>query len=151
MAAGPFVLHDNFIDYLGRGVVNLGSDTFRMALCDSSSNVADTSVDSFSSVTGELAAANGYAAGGELLSGVTWTESAGVGAFSCNSVVWTAAGGSVGARYAVIYDASVSSPVANPVVAHVLLDDAPADVVASDGNTLTVEIGGSGVFSLSRA
>lgn len=50
---------------------------------------------------------------------------------------WTASGGSITARYAVIYE------VGGDVLAFVLLDNAPADVTATDGNPLTIDSDGT--------
>ena len=46
------------------------------------------------------------------------------------------------ARFAVIYE------VGGIVVCYCLLDSAPADVTATDGNTLTVTMNASGVFTV---
>lgn len=56
--------------------------------------------------------------------------------------VWTASGGSIVARYAVLYE------VGGNVLAYCLLDSAPADVTATTGNTLTFTINASGVATL---
>ena len=56
--------------------------------------------------------------------------------------VWTASGGSIVARFAVIYE------VAGNVLCYCLLDSTPADVTATDGNTLTVGANGATVFTL---
>jgi hypothetical protein len=56
--------------------------------------------------------------------------------------VWTAAGGSITARFAVLYE------VAGDVLCYCLLDSTPADVTATDGNTLTVAFNASGIFTL---
>ena len=56
--------------------------------------------------------------------------------------VWTASGGSIVARFAVIYKS------AGNVLCYCLLDSTPADVTATTGNTLTVAAHASGVFTL---
>lgn len=56
--------------------------------------------------------------------------------------VWTASGGSITARFAVIYE------VSGNVLCYCLLDSTPADVTATTGNTLTVAAHSSGVFTL---
>jgi hypothetical protein len=149
MAADAWVLHDKAKEYLGDGTIDLDNDTFKMALFLSTSNIATTTIDALATATNEHSNANGYTTGGETLTSVTWTEaSAGVMRFDCDNVVWTASGGSITARFAGIYDDTVSSPVADPILCHSLLDNAPADVQATDGNTYTVSINASGVFTL---
>ena len=62
--------------------------------------------------------------------------------------VFTASGGSIVCRFAVIDDDTVSSPVTDPLVCFSLLDNAPADVTATDTNTLTIAMNASGIFTL---
>ena len=56
------------------------------------------------------------------------------------AVSWTASGGSIVARFAVLYE------VSGDVLAYCLLDSTPADVTTTAGNTLTISAGN--VFSL---
>lgn len=147
MAADAWVLHDSAKEYMGDGTVDLDGHTFKVILLASTSNIATTSVNAYSTVTNELSTANGYTSGGQTLTGVTWTNSSGTITFDCNDPVWTASGGSITARFAAIIDDTVTTPVADPVIAHCLLDNAPADVTATDGNTFTVQINASGVFA----
>lgn len=146
MAVGEWLVHDKTKKYIGDKTVDLSSDTFIMALCSSSSNAGTLSIDALSTLTNELSG-NGYSR--QTLTGVSWTESAGVATFDCDSTVFTASGGDIVARYAVIFDDSVSSPVAKPIVASCLLDNAPGDVTATDGNTFTVKPHANGLFTVS--
>jgi len=57
-------------------------------------------------------------------------------------LVWTASGGSITARFAVIYES------AGDVLLYCLLDDTPADVTATSGNTLTLALAVQGIFTL---
>ena len=147
MAADAWVLHDKFKLYLGDGTADMDADAFKMALALSTSNIATTSVNALSTVTNEHANGNGYLTGGAAVSTPTWTESSGTITFDCADQVWTASGGSIVARFAFIYDDTITTPVADPVVCHSLLDNSPADVTATDGNTLTITINASGVFT----
>lgn len=147
MAADAWVIHNKFKEYMGDGTVDLDADTFNMILLLSTSNIATTSVDGYAAVTNEVATANGYTQGGVVVA-ATWVESAGTVTFDCDNGVWTASGGSITARFAAIYDDTVAAPVADPVMCHSLLDNTPQDVTATDGNTFTVQISASGVFSL---
>lgn len=146
-AASAWVLHDKFKEYQGDGTIDMDADAFKMALALSTSNIATTSINGYAAVTNEHANANGYTTGGEAVASPTWIESSGTVTFDCADQVWTASGGSLVARYAFIYDDTVTTPVADPVVCHSLLDSAPADITATDGNTLTIAIHASGVFS----
>ena len=151
MAAGTFVIHDKFKEYMGDGAVDLDADTFKMALFQSTSNVATTSINALATATNEVAGGTGYTAGGVALTSVTWTESGGTVTFDAADMTnaWTASTGSIVARFGVIYDDTVTTPVADPIVAHFLLDSTPADVTTTDGNTLTINFNALGIFTIS--
>lgn len=116
-----------------------GTGSFKMALFLSTSNIGASST-TYAALTGEVANANGYTTGGVAitlsLSGTTTVTVAGT---NCS---WTASGGSITARFAVIYT------VSGHVLCYCLLDSTPADVTVTTGNILTVQINASGVFTL---
>lgn len=154
MAAGKWKLYQTAKDYIGDGTFDLDDGTnWKMALFLSTSN-ANTlggTNDVYGDLTNEHSNANGYTTGGQALTGVTWVQSAGTVTFDCDNPVWTASGGSITARFAVIYkDATVNS-IVKPLLCVCLLDTTPADVTATTGNTLTITINASGVFTLSGA
>lgn len=144
MAADAWVLHDAFKERMADGTLDLDNDAFKLALFTSSSNAATTSVNDFASLTNEVSG-NGYTAGGNTLTGVTWAQTGGTATFDSSNTVFTASGGSITARFAVIYD---NTDVNKTVVAHSLLDNTPADVTATDGNTLTITMHANGIFTL---
>lgn len=139
MAAGSWTLTNTGRTSLLDGTFDIDSDTWKMALFLSTSNLGAAST-TFAGVTNEHAAANGYTAGGNAitlsLSGTTTVT------VDCTDEVWTASGGPITARYAAIYE------VGGNILAYCLLDNTPADVTATDGNTLTVAIHANGVFTL---
>lgn len=148
MAADAWLVHDKIKEYIGNKVVDFDADNFRLNLFLVGSNIATLSTDAKSTWDNEHATANGYPANGNVLSTPTWTESSGTITFDAVDNVFTASSGSIVARFAGIQDDSVASPVADPVVCHSLLDNGPADVTATDGNTLTIEMNASGIFTL---
>jgi len=121
------------------GTFDFDTDTFKMALFLSTSNIGASST-TYAGVTNEHSNANGYTTGGVAitisLSGTTTVT------VDSTDAVWTASGGSITARFAVVYE------VSGNVVCYCLLDSTPADVTATTGNTLTVTISASGVFQL---
>lgn len=154
MAAGAWKVYDFAKKYLGDGTIDLDLTTnWKMALFLSSSNANTLSVGTgiFGDLTNQHANANGYTTGGVALTGIAWTRSSSTLTFDCDNALWTASGGSIVARFAVIYkDATVNS-IVQPLLCVTLLDTTPADVTVTTGNTLTVTIHASGVFTLTGA
>jgi hypothetical protein len=149
MAAGNWILYDTTRLNIGNSVMDMDNDTFRIILCDNTNTgITASSLSYYSDVTTELSTANGYTAGGEALTSVTWTYSGFTATFDSANKQWTAAGGSIGAQYAVIYDHTSSN---SELVCHCLLDTTPSLVTATDGNTFTVAMNASGIFTLSGA
>jgi len=143
MAAGAWTFVDGARANMINGTFDIDSDTFKMALFSSTSNLS-TSSTTFAGVSNEHAAVNGYSAGGKPIT-LTVTGTTTVTVDIDTDPVWTANGGSITARYACIYE------VGGNVLCFCLLDSTPADVTATDGNTLTVAADASGVFTLADA
>ena len=142
MAATAWTMHDDFLHRLGMGSLDLESDTLRMALFQATSNAETQSVGDYGDLTNEVANGNGYATGGITLTGVTWSESNGASTLDVGDVTWTASGGSIAAKIAVIYDDTDDDKT---VICHSTLD--PATINITDGNFLTVQINAAGVFT----
>lgn len=139
MAAGSWTFTNAGRTSLLNGDFDIDSDSFKMALFLSTSNIGSGST-TYAGLTNEHSNANGYTTGGKALtmslSGTTTVT------VDCDDQTWTASGGSITARFAVIYE------VSGKVLCYCLLDSTPADVTATDGNTLTVQINASGIFTL---
>jgi hypothetical protein len=153
MAAGKFKLFDLAKKYIGDGTHDLDDTTnWKIALFASTSNANTLSVGTniFGDLTNELTTANGYTAGGVALTGITWTNSAGTISFACSNAVWTATGGSITARFAVIYRNATVNGIVKPLLCVCLLDTTPADVTATTGNTFTITMPAA-LFTLSGA
>ena len=144
MAADAWIVHDKAKQKMFNGTLDMDNDAFVMRLYSSASNAATTSVSDATTLTNELATANGYTAGGAAITTPSVTESAGTTTYDVDDVVWTASGGSIAARFAVIVDTTATP---DEVVAHCLLDNTPADVTATDGNTFTIQMHANGVFA----
>lgn len=154
MAAGKWKLYDLAKKYLADGTLDLDLTTnWKLALFLSTSNANTLSVGTgvYGDLTNEHANANGYTTGGATLAGITWTNSSGTITFDCADPVFTASGGSITARFAVIYKDATVNTIVKPLLCVSLLDTTPADVTATTGNTLTIAMNGSGIFTLSGA
>ena len=104
---------------------------------------SDITHETLSDITNELSG-NGYAR--QTITGVAFTEPvAGTWRWDANNPVFTASGGSIVARTWWIFDDTPTSP-ADPLFCYGLLDNTPADVTTTDGNTLTVTLNASGIY-----
>lgn len=153
MAADAWVVHDKAIEYMGDGTIDLDGDSFKLILLLSTSNIATTSINGYAAVTNEHATANGYTQGGITLTTPTWVESSGTLTFDSADMTdaWTASGGSIVCRFAAIFDDTVTTPVADPILAHCLLDNNPADITTTTGNTFSINMHANGIFTSARA
>jgi hypothetical protein len=141
MPAGDWTFTNAGRTSLLNGTFDIDSDTWRMALFQSTSNIGASST-TYAGLTNEVANANGYTIGGIAIT-LTLAGTTTVTVDISTDPVWTASGGSITARFAVIYELSGN------VLCYCLLDNTPADVTATSGNTLTVAANASGVFTLS--
>lgn len=145
MTAGTWTFPNGARTNLLNGTFDIDSDTWRVALVTSSSNIG-SSTTTWAGVTNEVAQANGYTTGGVPVTLAIGGTTSPTATFVTNPS-WTASGGSITARYAVLYE------LGGNVMCYVLLDNTPADVVTTNGNSLTIDGDGtpSPIFTLSFA
>jgi hypothetical protein len=141
MAAGAWTFTSAGRTDLLNGTFDLDTDTFLVALFLSTSNIGAAST-TYAGLTNEHANANGYTTGGFSLGALTLAGTTTVTVDDPADAVWTASGGSIIARFAVIYESG------GRVLCYCLLDSTPADVTATTGNTLTLAFNASGIFTL---
>lgn len=139
MAAGTWTFTNNAKTKLSTGTF-LDADTYKIALFLSTSNIGASST-TYAGVTNEHANGNGYTTGGNAVT-LSRSGTSTVTFDATDPTAWTASGGSIVARFAVLYE------VGGDVICYCLLDSTPADVTATAGNTLTLTIHASGVFTL---
>ncbi len=154
MAAGKWKWYEAAKRDYANGLHDFDSHTFRIGLFLSTSNANDLTLTNayLADFTNQHAAANGYtqvAEGAGKLVTITTAQASGTVTFDeTTNPVWTASGGSIIARFAVIFNDSHAS---NQAVCVCLMDTTPADITATNGNTLTITINVSGLFTLSGA
>jgi hypothetical protein len=142
-AAGKWTFTNTALTNLLNGTFDLDSDSYKMALFLSTSDIGATST-TYAGVTNEHANANGYTTGGIAIT-LTLAGTTTVTIDIQTDPTWTASGGSIVARYAAIYE------VGGNVLCYCLLDASPADVTTTTGNTFTVAAHASGVATVTSA
>jgi type IV pilus biogenesis protein CpaD/CtpE len=119
---------------------NLGSDTLKVML----TNTAPIAANAVKADITEIAAGNGYAAGGAQATQVSSSQSSGTYTLKLNNVTFTASAGSIGPfRYCVLYN---STPVAGNLIGYY---DYGTALTITAGNSFQVQFDGTnGVLQL---
>jgi len=150
-AAGKWKMYEQAKLDLANGLIDFDTHSFKINLYLSTSN-ADTltqaTINELSDITNQVATAFGYTQNTKEITLTTANAAGTITVDETSNPVWTASGGSITARFAVIYDDTHASDL--PVFV-CLLDTAPADVTATDTNTFTININASGLISLAGA
>lgn len=152
MAASAWRAYREFKTALGLKLINLETDTIKCALFLSTSNCGDVALATaqYATLTAQHAnqGAPGYVTGGQTAA-TTCTGSGGTTTFDVtDNPVWTATGGSITARFAVLYS---DTAINKDLIAYCLLDATPADVTATVSNTFTITIHTSGALTIAGA
>ncbi len=154
MAAGAIIIPNKAkLNFFNATDTLNPANTFKLALLTSAwtPDNGDTGNEVFADVSAnEIAAGNGYTAGGAALSSISVTQAGGTVKFTSGAVQWTAAGGNIPAwRRGVIYAVGTFNGKLNPIVGHFLGDSTPADIPATTtGNTLTVTPNAAGLLTV---
>ncbi len=99
---------NQFVEDLAKKVHNLDTDTLKVAL----SNVAPVATNAVLADITEIAAGNGYSAGGSAAVFVSGAQTSGTYKLVLSNVTFTASGGSIATfRYAVLYNSTPGSPL----------------------------------------
>jgi len=97
---------NDFVEQIGKAIHDLdGTHTLKVML----TNTAPLATNSVKTDLTEIAAGNGYTAGGTATT-PTWSETSGTAKLVCTDVVFTASGGTIGPfQYAVLYNDTAAS------------------------------------------
>lgn len=151
MAAGKWKVYAAAKEAIATGAIDLDNDSFKinLYLSTSNANTLDSgTISQLANITNQVSTGNGYTQDTKAVT-ITVAEAAGtVTVDETTNPSWTASGGSITARFAVIYDDTHANDMPLCVC---LLDTSPADVTATDGNTFTITMNESGIFTISGA
>jgi len=137
-------LFGNFAGSLGKKEQQLLNDTIKVMLCTNLYTPDQDAHDYKNDVTNEVAAGNGYTAGGATLGGKTLTYDgpSNTWKFDANDVVWSAS--TITARYAVLYDDTPATDATKPLIGYL---DFGQDLSSSAGN-FTITWATEGIFTI---
>jgi hypothetical protein len=151
MAAGKWKMYESAKLAWADGLIDFDTHAFKINLYLSTSN-ADTltaaTIAQLSDITNQVATNFGYTQDTKAVTITTANSSGTITVDETTNPVWTASGGSITARFAVIWDDDHANDI--PVFV-CLLDTAPADVTATDGNTFTITMPATGLVTLTGA
>lgn len=145
MAATAWTLFNKAKKKIGNGTIQLGTNVLKMQLHTSAAVGFTTTslISTAASVTGEVAAGNGYATGGQTLASVTWTTGASAGQYRLNSgnPIWTATGGNIAnIKFGLIKNSAGQALCWSKLTT--------AQFTLTINNTLTVQMAAAGIFTL---
>lgn len=121
---------------IARKVHDFNADTLKAML----TNVAPVATNAVKADITEIAAGNGYVAGGVALTGVSATQVSGTLTVACADPSFTASGGSIAtARYVVFYDDTPATPL-KPLIGWY---DYGSAFTLAVGETLLVDLPGN--------
>src|SRR6187455_3815998 len=143
MATAAFVKYNAFIDEMSKGGHNLQTPpALKLALTNTAPNAASDTVWN-TTVAPAPAAANGYPAGGNTLTGVVGATAGGIFKLTITDTVFTATAGGIGPfRYVILYNVTAG----NKVIGYY---DNAASITLADTDTFTTDFDATnGVFTI---
>ena len=121
MAANAWKKYETFPERMGDSTIDMDDDSFKCALLTSTYTPSASGDAVWADISGdEIGSGTGYTTGGFAIT-QTWAHSTGTTTFDSDNPNWTASGGSITARTAVIYDVIATPAPVNPLVCWSLL------------------------------
>ena len=137
--------YGKFLNSLMQKLIDVDSDSIKVALLSSSYTPDLDNHDFFDDVTAYQVTGTGYTAGGLAVTGklLSYNSSTNTWTFDFDDPSWTIVG-ALTARYAVVYDATPSTDANRPLM---FLIDLGENKTATDG-TFKLTIAGTGLFTI---
>lgn len=121
-----------FVQDIGRKVHNLNTDVLK----DMLTNTIPVNTNTVDGNLTEIAAGNGYTAGGGTISANAYSQTAGTATLSGGNVVFTASGAVGPFRYAVAYNSTGGGVATHPLIGWW---DYGSSISLANGETFTVD------------
>lgn len=148
MAATAWALYNKAKKKIGNGTIALDAGIYRLALHNSASNASVATLSLWTSVNNEISATGGYVR--KSITNRIWTtgSSAAQYKFDGDDVIFTASGAALGGVNGIKYGVIATSTSAGGGHALCWSKLSTAAFSVSSGNTLTVQMNASGIFTL---
>jgi len=127
------------------GTIDLDAPDLRVLLTTSAYTPDAANHDYVSDITHEVAGGTGYARYA-LVAEAKSEPTAGTWMLDSDDPTWTASGGSIVARYWVLYSFDGAGDASSELIAYGLLNSADLDVTTTTGNVLTYNVPATGWF-----
>ena len=148
MAQGDLLTFDEFRLNIGNGSFDMGSDTWAIILITTLPTVGAATPDRADFT--ECSAGGGYSTGGITLTGVTWTEAAGVATFDSSLLVaWTAAASSPTDIVAGLVVNNTHSGTNDAIAFIDMTTDGGSTPISLVAGNVSIAFNASGLFTLS--
>lgn len=135
-----FTKFNSFVEAVAEKVHNLGSDTLKVVLTNTTPSASNTQLSNITQISG----VNGYTTGGATATTSSSAQSGGVYKLVLADVSWTASGGSIGPfEWAVLYNDTATN---DELIGYW---DYGTAITLTNGNTFTVDFDGTnGVLTI---
>ena len=119
MAQGDASVYNHFKEQLLLGAVDCVGDTFKMTLLGSGYALNVDGNNGYANISAQEITAAGYSAGGLTLTGESVTQNDGgdYAMWDAANLTWTSLGATT-VDHAVMYDDTITAPVADPLAIH---------------------------------
>lgn len=147
MAEGDGTAYNHFKEQLLLGEIDLVDDTLKICLIGNGYAFNPDGNNGYANISANEIVASNYSAGGETLTGktVTQNDTADNAMFDAANVTWTSLGAPTAGTlaHAIIYDETVTAPVADPLLIRFEIDTQP------NGGNYTLDFNAAGIAVLS--
>lgn len=143
--ASTLTLTNALRKYLGDGTVDWDSDTVKCAMLNSGYTINAAHAVFADVSASEVAAGGGYTTGGAALANKSVTLAGAVAKYTADPATW--AGLTKTYRTLAIYSEKSINGVVNPLIALILVDNTPADIVITAAD-YSVQWNANGIFTL---
>lgn len=135
-----FTKFNSFVEAVAEKTHNLGSDTLKVVLTNTTPSASNTQLSDITQISGT----NGYTTGGATATTSSSAQSGGVYKLVLADVSWTASGGSIGPfEWAVLYNDTATN---DELIGYW---DYGTAITLTNGNTFTVDFDGTnGVLTI---